>query len=190
MCRCHALAWDAAVPCKPLAAPLPCSTTNFTVDVRSRWDGTRKWGAPAAPHTTLVAAAPRSQLLQRRRAAALCASVCMTQRCITWLCSPSCPGVPTPRPLLAVVQELERSMQAVCARRRLRCRLHPKNTAAAVEADPGVVQVSCRCKACSSPAAELCSAAAVQWPTHCVPSQTCGPCLAHFSTAAEASRGG
>lgn len=32
-------------------------------------------------------------------------------------------------------------MQSVCKRRGLQCRLHLKNEAAAVEADPGVVQV-------------------------------------------------
>lgn len=38
-----------------------------------------------------------------------------------------------------VIGDIERALQAVCARRQLSCRLHLKNEAAAVEADPGVV---------------------------------------------------
>jgi hypothetical protein len=40
-----------------------------------------------------------------------------------------------------VIREVEETMQSVCERRGLRCRLNVKNEAAAVESDPEVVQV-------------------------------------------------
>ena len=51
--------------------PLTCSAANFTVDVRSRWDGTRKWGAS-------LAWAPLGSLRDRSRGAGcpLCTLLC------------------------------------------------------------------------------------------------------------------
>lgn len=105
-------------------APACRSATNFTIDVRSRWDGNRKRG---------------EALSQRGLTAGWVTEVLCCRRCssATGLLKGLCR-----RPVLStVLQELERSIQSVCQRRGLSCRLHLKNEAAAVEADPGVVQV-------------------------------------------------